>query len=74
MDKTEETGLKTPYMLAKEAREYAIYCEYMEEKAKPGAMTTQIYKMLMEKYSIFSTGTVWNIIRRVGLRIGGPTK
>ena len=57
--------LKTEYAQKKEAREEQIYREYYLLMARPGAMKTKIYQMLMEQYDIHSRVTVWAIINRV---------
>ncbi|MBD5240485.1 MAG: hypothetical protein HDS59_00130 [Barnesiella sp.] len=51
------------------ARELAIFTEYNELAAIDGQSRTQINKYLMEKYDIHSSGTIYEIRKRVALRL-----
>lgn len=61
--------IKTEFRLRKEARELAIYNEYNELMAQPGAMATAVDKYLTEKYGFGSESTIWFIRKRVEKRL-----
>lgn len=61
--------LKTQYAIEKEAEEKAIYDEYNELLKMPGAMRTMVDEVIMKKYNIHSSSTIWNIRRRVEKRL-----
>lgn len=62
-------SLKTDGAREKEARELAIYNEFQELASRPGAMKTQVTKLLCEKHKIYSPVTLLNIRRRVEQRL-----
>lgn len=64
-----ETAIKTPYQLEKEAKERAIYNEWNELMAQPGAMATAVEQHLMQKYGIYAKSTIWFIRKRVEKRL-----
>lgn len=65
----ETKALKTTYKIEKEARELQIYNEYKELMNQPGAMQSAVNEYIMEKYSIYSSSTVWLIRKRVENRL-----
>ncbi len=70
----DEKGMKTEFQTEKEARELAIYNEYNELIAQPGAMATAVNEHLMKKYGIYAKSTVWFIRRRVERRLKEQSK
>lgn len=64
-----KTCVKTDYKLKKEDRELAIYSEYSELMAQPGAMATAVAEHLMTKYNIYAKSTIWFIRKRVEKRL-----
>lgn len=70
----EESKIKTPFRIKKEARELAIYNEYNELIAKPGAQPTAIDRYLTKKYEFGSETTVWFIRKRVEKRLKSEGK
>lgn len=70
METTQDKNkIKTEFRIKKEARELAIYNEYNELMAQPGAMATEVDKYLTEKYGFGSKGTIWVIRKRVEKRL-----
>lgn len=67
-------GLRTEYQVEKEARELAIYNEYNELIAQPGAMSTAVNEHLMKKYGIHAKSTIWFIRNRVERRLKEQSK
>lgn len=65
----DETKIKTPFRIKKEARELAIYNERKELMAQPGAMATAVDKYLTKKYEFGSETTIWFICKRVERRV-----
>lgn len=65
----DERKIKTPYRIKKEAQELAIYKEWHELMAQPGAMATAVDRYLTEKHGFGSETTVWFIRRRVEKRL-----
>lgn len=65
----EQQKIKTEFRLKKEARELAIYYEYNELMAQPGAMATAVDKYLTQKYGFGSESTIWFIRKRVEKRL-----
>lgn len=61
--------IKTEFRLKKEARELAIFSEYNELMAQPGAMATAVDKYLTQKYGFGSESTIWFIRKRVEKRL-----
>lgn len=61
--------LRTPHVIEREARELAIYNEFQELSNIPGAMKSQITRLLNEKYKIRSTATLHLIRKRVKARL-----
>ncbi len=69
-----KSGLKTEYQLEKEATELAIYNEWNELIAQPGAMATAVAQHLMKKYNIHAQSTIWFIRKRVEKRLAETQK
>jgi hypothetical protein len=65
----DERKIKTPFRIKKEARELAIYNEWNELMAQPGAMATAVDRYLTEKYEFGSEITVWFVRKRVEKRL-----
>lgn len=57
--------LKTPLQLEREKRDTAIYKEWNELTAQPGASRISVAKHLMSKYNIYSLGTIYTIKARM---------
>ncbi|MCE7038973.1 hypothetical protein [Dyadobacter sp. CY312] len=57
--------LRTPHAVEKEAREMEIYREFKNLSSIPGAMKTQVAKIINEKYKLRSTATLHQIRKRV---------
>lgn len=64
-----ESKIKTPFRIKKEARELAIYNEYNELMSQPGAMATAVDRHLTEKYGFGAESTIWFIRKRVEKRL-----
>ena len=62
-------ALKTPYQIEKEARELAIYNEYIRLMAEPGAQATAVNEFIMNKYGIHAPSTLYTIRKRVEMRL-----
>lgn len=60
---------KTPYQERKEARELAIYNEYMTLTQNPVNSRTKVRDSIMDKYNIGSQSTFYAIIDRVSERL-----
>jgi hypothetical protein len=65
----DETKIKTPFRIKKEARELAIYNEWHELMAQPGAMASAVDRYLAQKYEFGAETTVWFIRKRVEKRL-----
>lgn len=63
--------LKTDFQLEKEARERRIYDEFVALSSEQGTAVTEVTKLLMKKYGIHSTSTIWAIRKRVENRLRG---
>lgn len=61
--------LTTEYHQKKEAKELAIFNDWTEMMAQPGAMSTTVDETIMSKYDIYSAATVWRIRQRVSKRL-----
>lgn len=60
---------KTPCQEEREARDLAIYNEYIEMTSVDGQSKTLVIEHLMKKYGIHSQATVYVIRRRVEERL-----
>ncbi|MEZ3440168.1 hypothetical protein [Alistipes sp.] len=67
-------GLKTEYQAEKQERELAIYNEYNELMAQPGAMATAVSEHLMRKYGFHAKSTIFFIRKRVERRLKEQSK
>lgn len=65
--------LKTANQRKKEAKEMAIYTEFVELSKNPENATTAINEYLMKKYGIKSSSTIWQIRKRVPARLAKQT-
>lgn len=65
----DEKILKSPFRIAKEAKELAIYKEYESLINEEGAMAGSITQHLMKKHKIHARSTIWFIRNRVGKRL-----
>lgn len=61
--------LRTLHSIEKEARELQIYSEFQRLASQPGAMKSQVTKIIGEKFKIHSLTTVNNIRKRVEKRL-----
>lgn len=61
--------LKTPFQVEKEARELEIFNEYNELMSVAGQSATAVTEHLMQKHSIHSASTIYEIRKRVSARI-----
>ena len=58
-------NLTTEFKKNKDETDLKIYREYCDLMKKDGAMSTEVTKLLMKKYTIFSPATIWSIRKRV---------
>ena len=64
----EKTTLKTPCQLEREKREDALFSEYQELMAVNGQKATAVNTLLMNKYGVHSTSTIYAMLRRAKQR------
>lgn len=69
-----QQDFKTEHQKKKEAREDAIYAEYMELTSDPAKSKMVINDYLMKKYEIYGVSTLYAIVRRAGERLSNQTK
>jgi hypothetical protein len=72
--KTSNETFKTKFVLEKEAKDRAVYNEWNELMAQPGAMSGAVGKYLCEKYGIYRTDTIRVIVSRVRKRLEAEGK
>lgn len=68
INKTDMT-FKTNYQKKQEAKDMAVYSEFMELAANPENAIGAINAHLMKKYDINSPSTIWVIRKRVEKRL-----
>lgn len=61
--------MKTALQEEREARDLAIYKEYNELAANPQQSRVALNQYFMEKYNFRSTGTLYEILKRVKARL-----
>jgi hypothetical protein len=61
----DEKVYKTEWRINKDAQELAIYNEWNELMAQPGAMASAVGRHLTQKYGFGSETTIWFIHKRV---------
>lgn len=61
--------LKTPYQLKQEAKDMAVYRDFIELASNPENAISAINAHLMKKYDISAPSTIWVIRRRVEARL-----
>lgn len=67
--------LKTRFRRTQEAKEDKVFNMYNELMSVPGAMTTQVEEIIMQKMKIASRSTIWSIRKRAEKRHqNGQTK
>lgn len=59
-----EKDFRTTLQRRREARNQAIYAEYIQLSANPTNSKMEVNKHLMEKYSIYAISTLYAIIHR----------
>ena len=70
----DEKIIKTDFRIKKEAREIAIYNEWNELMAQPGAMASAVDRYLREKYEFGADSTIWFIRKRVEKKLKAAGK
>lgn len=60
-----EMIFKTDCQREREARDKAIFDDYNRLMGGEGQSKMMVYQHLMDKYSVHSMGTIYNILRRV---------
>lgn len=61
--------LKTELQRRREQRDMAVYLDFERMRSVPGNSKTEIGRLLMKKYGIYSLGTVYAIYKRVAERL-----
>lgn len=61
--------LRTPHVIEKHAKELEIYNEFIQLSAIPGAMRSQVAKVVSDRYKLRSSATIYSIRRRVEKRL-----
>lgn len=61
--------LKTELQEEREARDLALYNDFMALTADPAQSKTKVHEYLREKYKLHSNGTTYAIIKRVQERL-----
>jgi hypothetical protein len=61
--------LRTEHVIEKEEKELAIYREFIELMAIPGAMKSRVSQIINQKYKFRSNATLHNVRRRVEKRL-----
>ena len=65
---------KTQHQIEKEAREDALYADYLELTSDAERSKTIINNMLMKKYKIYGVSTIYAMVRRARARAQKRTK
>jgi len=58
-------NLETKFKKARDEKDLKIYNDYCDLMKNEGAMSTEVTKLLMKKYGIFSPATIWSIRKRI---------
>lgn len=61
--------LKTELQRQREQRDMAVYLDFERMRSVPGNSKTEIARLLMKKYGIYSLGTIYAIYKRVAEKI-----
>lgn len=61
--------LKTELQRQREQRDMAVYLDFERMRSVPGNSKTEIGRLLMKKYGIYSLGTIYAIYKRVAERL-----
>lgn len=61
--------LKTELQRQREQRDMAVYLDFEQMRSVPGNSKTEIARLLMKKYGIYSLGTIYAIYRRMEEKI-----
>lgn len=65
--------LKTECQKRLEARDAAVYKDWLELSANPENSKTAISKHLMKKYGVYSRSTIWAMCKRAEARLKAQT-
>ncbi len=60
----ENNQVKTEFKREQEAKDLALLADYQELMSHPDAMATAVNQILMKKYGIHATSTIWTIRKR----------
>ena len=64
----EQTQFKTQHQIEKEAKEDALYKDYLDLTSDKERSKTVINGMLMAKYKIYGVSTIYAMVRRAKAR------
>lgn len=65
----QQSEFKTEHQRKKEAREDALYAEYVELTSDPAKSKMAINEYLMKKYDVYGVATLYNMVRRAKQRM-----
>lgn len=69
-----QTQFKTECQIEKEAKEDALYAEYLELTSDATKSKTKINELLMSKYKIYGVSTIYAVVRRARARAQARAK
>ena len=61
--------LRTTLQQEREQRDLAIYSDWEKLMSVPGQSATEVGRLLMRKYNIYSLGTIYTIRKRVAAKL-----
>ena len=64
-----QSDFKTEHQRKKEAKEDALYAEYVELTSDPAKSKMAINEYLMKKYDVYGVATLYNMVRRAKQRM-----
>lgn len=67
-------AFKTELQKQREERDMNIYIDFEQMRSVPGSSKTEAARYLMNKYKLFSLGTVYTIHKRVAARLKAEGK
>lgn len=65
---------KTELQKQREQRDMNLYLDFEQMRSVPGSSKTEAARFLMNKYKLFSLGTVYTIHKRVAARLKAEGK
>lgn len=65
----QQPEFKTEHQRKKEAKEDALYAEYVELTSDPAKSKMAINEYLMKKYDVYGVATLYNMVRRAKQRM-----